>query len=147
MILITFTKINLVGDILRLFSELINAAEQAINLIKWLLNHLRLLALFYKEQLQITETTCMLNLPAITQWASHFLSFTSLISKSLPLCSLVMLHPGEFLSSAGRSPEQVQQVRTIMQSIEDADFWQKLTEPPSLPYPKVSCRLPPSHVP
>ncbi|KDN49419.1 hypothetical protein RSAG8_02121, partial [Rhizoctonia solani AG-8 WAC10335] len=105
-------QINLiVGDIFKLSSELVDAAEQAIDIIKWLLNHSRLLGLFHEEQLRITGTTHTLNLPAITQWTSHFLSFTK-----------------EFVVSAGRSPEQVQQVKAIMWNIEDPDFWRKLTE-------------------
>ncbi|CUA74385.1 hypothetical protein RSOLAG22IIIB_11179 [Rhizoctonia solani] len=39
-----------------------------------------------------------------------------------------MLHPEVFQASAGRSPEQVQQVKSIMRNIEDAGFWCKLTE-------------------
>ncbi|CUA68261.1 Zinc finger BED domain-containing protein 4 [Homo sapiens] [Rhizoctonia solani] len=122
-------QINLiVGDILKLSSELVDAAEQAIEIIKWLLNHSRLLALFHEEQLRITERTHTLNLPVIFRWSSYFLSFTSLISEARPLLALVMGRPEVFIESAGRASEQVQQVKVIMQNIKDPNFWIKLTE-------------------
>ncbi|GAB1527731.1 hypothetical protein RhiTH_010919 [Rhizoctonia solani] len=124
-----FTKINLVvGNILKLSSKLVEAADQAINIIRWLLNHSYLLGLFHKEQLQLSHAIHTLSLPVITWWTAHFLLFTSLISEAQPLRSLVLFHSEEFLASASQSPEQMHKVKGIMKSIEDPTFWKKLTE-------------------
>ncbi|CUA69542.1 hypothetical protein RSOLAG22IIIB_08550 [Rhizoctonia solani] len=122
-------RVNLiVGDILKLSSDLVEAAEQAIDIIKWLLNHSYLLGLFHQEQLRLTKTTHTLTLPVIVRWTSHFLSFASLISESRTLRSLLVTHPEAFRVGVGRSAEQEQQVQRVMRSIEDVDFWCKLAE-------------------
>lgn len=99
-----------------------------MDIIRWLLNHSYLLGLFHREQLRLTGTTHTLSIPVITRWTSHFLSISSVLSQARPLRSLVMFHPESFEASAGRSSEQVQQVKGIMRTIEDNRFWEKLTE-------------------
>lgn len=122
-------QINLVvGDILRLNSELVEAAATAIDIIKWMLHHSYLLGLLHQEQLRSTGKTHSFSLPSITQWTAHFLSFTSLLSESRALRSLVALNPEAFRASAGRSPEKVEKVESIMAHIEDLGFWRKLSE-------------------
>ncbi|KAF8755047.1 hypothetical protein RHS01_05511 [Rhizoctonia solani] len=72
-------QINLVvGDIMSLTSRLVDTADDAINIIKWMLNHLYLLGLFRQEQAQDGRKPCSLALPVLTQWTSHFLLLNKL---------------------------------------------------------------------
>ncbi|QRW23050.1 hypothetical protein RhiXN_08086 [Rhizoctonia solani] len=60
-------QINLVvGDIMSLTSQLVDTADDAINIIKWMLNHLYLLGLFCQEQAQDGRKPCSLALPVLT---------------------------------------------------------------------------------
>ncbi|KAG8708308.1 hypothetical protein FRC11_006575 [Ceratobasidium sp. 423] len=122
-------QVNLiVGDILKLNSELVEAGEMAIEIIRWMLHHSRLLALLHEEQLRLTGTTCTFNIPCITRWTAHFLSFTSLLSSQQPLQSLLVSKPQAFQDSAGHSSENKKEVKAIIESIGDRGFWRKLNE-------------------
>ncbi|KDN35540.1 hypothetical protein RSAG8_11497, partial [Rhizoctonia solani AG-8 WAC10335] len=95
-------QVNLiVGDVLKLNSELVKTGEQAIEIIRWMLHHSRLLALLHHEQLRLTGTTHAFNIPCITRWTAHFLSFTSLLSSQQPLQLLLVSKPEAFQDSAG----------------------------------------------
>ncbi|QRV84724.1 hAT family dimerization protein [Ceratobasidium sp. AG-Ba] len=122
-------QVNLVvGDILRLKSGLVRTAADAIDIIKWMLNHSYLLGLLHEEQVRATGRTHSFSVPSITRWTAHFLSFSSLISESRTLRSLVTLKPEAFRDSAGRSSENKQLVERIIKNIEDQGFWRKLSE-------------------
>ncbi|QRW17960.1 hAT family dimerization protein [Rhizoctonia solani] len=122
-------QINLVvGDIMSLTSRLVDTADDAINIIKWMLNHLYLLGLFRQEQARDGRKPRSLALPVLTRWTSHFLSFRSLLSESQSLRALAARNPKEFRASAGRTPELVQQAKTVLKNIDDPEFWLRLNE-------------------
>ncbi|KAF8593719.1 hypothetical protein BDV93DRAFT_414494, partial [Ceratobasidium sp. AG-I] len=117
-------QINLVvGDIMKLKTGLVKASSEAINLIKWLLNHSYILGLLRAEQLRSTGKARSFSLPSITRWTAHYLSFSGLISESGALRSLVALHPDALRSTAGRDSKKLEQVDKLIALIEDHDFW------------------------
>jgi hypothetical protein len=113
---------------LDLKTELVQSAAVAIDIIKWMLKHSYVFGLFQEEHLRSTGRTHSFSLPSITRWTAHFLSFTSLLSASRTLRSLVALHPEAFRDTAGRSAEKIQKIEEIMQQIENPDFWRRLNE-------------------
>ncbi|CAE6454793.1 unnamed protein product [Rhizoctonia solani] len=122
-------QINLVvGDIMSLTSRLVDTADAAIDIIKWMLNHSYLLGLFRQEQARDGRKPRSLALPVLTRWTSHFLSFRSLLSESRSLRALAARNPEEFRASAGRTPELVQQAETVLKNINDPEFWLRLNE-------------------
>ncbi|EUC55842.1 DUF659 family protein, partial [Rhizoctonia solani AG-3 Rhs1AP] len=122
-------QINLVvGDILSRSSRLVDTADSAISIIKWMLRHSYLLGLLYQEQVQGGKKPRSLTLPVLTRWTSHFLSFRSLLTESRSIRSLAARNPEAFRASAGRSPEKKEEVDRILKTIEDPGFWNQLTE-------------------
>ena len=122
-------QVNLVvGEVLNLKIELVQSAAVAIDIIKWMLSHSYVFGLFQEVHLQSTGRTHSFSLPSITRWTAHFLSFTSLLSGSPSLRSLVALNPEAFRATAGRSIEQIQHTEEIMRQIENPKFWRRLNE-------------------
>ncbi|KAF8671798.1 hypothetical protein RHS04_08128 [Rhizoctonia solani] len=104
-------QINLiVGDIMGLTSRLVDTADAAIDIIKWMLNHSYLLGLFRQEQARDGRKPCSLTLP------------------SRSLRAVAARNPEEFWASAGRSPETIEQANTVLKNIDDPEFWHRLGE-------------------
>lgn len=118
----------MVGDILSHSGQLIDTADNAISIIKWMLQHSYLLGLLHQEQVLNGVKPRSLILAVLTRWTSHFLSFRSLLSESRSIRSLAARNPEAFRASAGRSPEKKKEVEVILKNIEDPNFWNQLAE-------------------
>ncbi|CAE6484295.1 unnamed protein product [Rhizoctonia solani] len=121
--------INLVvSDILSQSGHLVDIADTAIGMIKWILHRPRLLQRLHHEQAQNGGKPQSLTLPAHDRWTSHYISFRSLLSASQLLRSLAASDPETFRVDAGRSPKQKEEAELFLKSIQDPNFWDQLEE-------------------
>ncbi|KDQ48947.1 hypothetical protein JAAARDRAFT_187260 [Jaapia argillacea MUCL 33604] len=122
-------QINLVvGEYLKLKVPFIEAAQKAIEVIKWFNHHYTALALLQKEQ-ELTEELdriYALILPALTRWISHYLALYRLefLEKPIKLCA--MRHQERLTICAGDQEEHVQKAKEILAIITDEGFWKDL---------------------
>ncbi|KAG8707863.1 hypothetical protein FRC11_007073, partial [Ceratobasidium sp. 423] len=123
-------QINLVvsvSDILSQSSHLVDTADTAINIIRWILRHPGLLGRLHHEQSQGGKPPS-LTLPTHARWTSHYLSFRSLLSISRSLRSLAASDTEAFRVDAGSSPEQKEEAELFLRNIQDPNFWEQLAE-------------------
>ncbi|QRV73696.1 hAT family dimerization protein [Ceratobasidium sp. AG-Ba] len=114
-----------VGDILKLKTNLVSAGNDAQEIAKWFTTHSQALGLLHDEQIKANGRSRTYTVPNLTRWTSHYLTAQGLLDDSGPLRATVALHRDRLKQIGSRDPERTERV---LSAVEQPSFWVRLEE-------------------
>jgi hypothetical protein len=115
------------GDYFKRKPELIELADQAMQVFKWFNNHSHALGILCAEQKLTEERVVTLILPVITCWTSHYLAMQRLLEVSKSMRSCVIKKGDALLVCAGPKADAKQKAQQILSIVMDTMFWENVT--------------------
>jgi hypothetical protein len=123
-------QINLiVGDILRLKLDFLQAISLSLEVIKWFNGHDNALTLLRTEQkLTFNRKFFALILPVVTQWTAHYLSTTCLLKLKGAVKSCCSCHKDALMVCAGKESKAMEKAGSILATVGNDRFWADLVK-------------------
>jgi hypothetical protein len=88
------------GDYFKESPEATKTAEEATNLLGWLLNHQRVRSIFDDAQALRNNGTILVYLVAnLTCWTTHYTAFCRLLDLKIPICHAVVLSHDDIVAA------------------------------------------------
>jgi len=121
------------GDYFKENDEATSGAEDATDVIGWILNHQCVHIIFDDIQAERNDGVVLAYLVAnLTRWTTHFITFSHLLELKAPLCQAVIVHHDEIVSAqvgTERNARACQKLTDDMNSkcdlINSTEFWNK----------------------
>ena len=115
------------GDYLNLKLAFLEAAQEAVEVIKWFNNHSRALGMLRQDQVKRSGHALALIMAIITRWTTHYLSISRLLKLSKHLRSLVDFEYEKLMEAAGDRDGAPERAEKVFNIIKDTHFWENLT--------------------
>lgn len=112
-----------VGDYFKLKLVYEKYVNMALELIKWINNHLFALGQLRAHQELQRRIALILVLPVLTRWTTHLLAMQRLLALRPFIEAMVASSRKLLVDSAGKTKEARQKAETVLSYVGDKDFW------------------------
>lgn len=121
----------IVGDLIKRVPWLKIVIGQALDVIKWFLNHGTALAFLHEQQLRTPGLTRALTLllPVVSRWGAHYFSVSRLLKLKGPIRTVAMNHEAQLLALTSRGDDEeegMSRAADIVNTINSQEFWNRL---------------------
>jgi hypothetical protein len=114
------------GNYLALKTPWMQAAKQAVEVIKWFNNHGTALDLLRSQQLTTFGKILALIVAVLTRWVSQYCSLRRLKKLEKAIRACVITHEERLRVCAGRTPDHIEAAERIIEICKDNKFWKNV---------------------